>query len=232
MGSEIDILLNKCFLIHMGRRAKVDRAAVLAAARALFGERGYDGTTLAAIAARVGVGPSALLRHAATKQELFAAAFADEAGEIRLPLEFLATVNAARADPAAVLRRTGEAFVPFFERVAGQTVALWMRANVLAAERPERLPLVFDRERRPTPPQRALALVESYLRRATKAGRLKLRDPRATAVAFLGALQAYVLLHRVARAIDPPLPLVRYLDALVDGWLHGVAPRVPRENQR
>lgn len=216
----------------MGRRAKVDRAAVLGAARALFGERGYDGTTLAAIAARVGVSPSALLRHAATKHELFVAAFAEEAGEIRLPVEFLATLDAARSEPAVVLRRVGEAFVPFFERVLGQTMALWMHANVVAAERPERLPLVFDRERRPTPPQRALALVESYLRRAAKAGRLKLRDPRASAVGFVGALQSYVLLHRVARALEPPLPLARYLDALVDAWLHGVAPRPSREAPR
>jgi len=90
--------------IQVGRRPKVDRRQVLTAARALFGERGYEGTTLAAIAGRVGVTPSALLRHAATKQELFAAAFAPQAPRLRLPIEFLSTVDAAKRDPAAVLR--------------------------------------------------------------------------------------------------------------------------------
>ena len=213
----------------MGRRPRVSREQVLAAARQAFGERGYDGTTLAAIAARVAVSPAALLRHAPSKQALFDAAFADEPGEIPLPIEFLARLDARTSDPAKVLRRVGESFVPFFELVLGQTVALWLRSNALAAESPERLPLAFDRERRPTPPQRALALVENYLRRATRAGRLRVRDPRATAVALLGALQAYVMLHRVARAIEPPLPLARYLDAWVEVWLPGLGVRAGRE---
>jgi len=213
----------------MGRRPRVERAEVLSAARDLFGKRGFDGTTLAAIAAKVGVSPAALLRHAPSKQELFEAAFANDPGEVRLPIEFLAGVDAARTDPASVLRQVGEAFVPFFERVVGQTMALWMRSNALETEAPHRLPLIFDRQRQPTPPQRALALVETYLRRAGRAGKLKLRDPRPTAAGFVGALQAYVLLHHVARALDPALPLPRYLDALIDIWLHGVAPKTPKE---
>jgi TetR/AcrR family transcriptional regulator of autoinduction and epiphytic fitness len=213
----------------MGRRPRIDREAVLAAARRLFGERGYEGTTLAAIAAEVGVSPAALLRHAPTKQALFDAAFGADPGELTVPIEFLARVDAAKSDPAKVLTRVGESFVPFFERVIGQTMALWMRTNALAGAAPENLPLVFDRARRPTPPQRALALLENYFRRATRAGRLRARDPRAAAVVFLGALQAYVMLHRVARAIDPPMALSRYLEALVDLLLPGLGARAGRE---
>lgn len=210
----------------MGRRPRVDREQVLAAARAVFGERGFDGATLAAIAGRVGLTPAALLRHAPTKQALFEAAFAGESGEIALPIEFLARIDATHSEPGDVLLRVGESFVPFFESVIGQTFALWMRTNALATEAPERLPLLFDRGKAPTPPQRALALVENYLRRATRARRLRVRDPRAAALAFLGALQAYVMFHRIARAIDPPLPLARYLETLVDATLHGhAAPR-------
>jgi AcrR family transcriptional regulator len=214
----------------MGRRPRVERAEVLRAAREVFAERGYDGATLATIAARVGLSPAALLRHAPTKQELFEAAFAgDGGGGLRVPLEFLATVDAAREEPARVLRRVGESFVPFFEGVVGQTIALWTRTNALAAEDPARLPLLFDRAHRPTPPQRALALVENYLRRAARAGRLRVRDPRAAAVGILGSLVAYVMLHRVARALDPALPLPRYLDAQLDVWLAGLAPRAGKE---
>jgi AcrR family transcriptional regulator len=221
--------VNICLVISVGRRPRVGRAEVLAAAREVFGARGYDGATLAAIAGKVGVSPAALLRHAPTKQELFEAAFAGDRGEIRLPIEFLARVDAASADPAAVLRRVAETLVPFLERIVGETVALWMRSNALAVDDPERLPLLFDRSRRPTPPQRALALVENYLRRAARARRLKVRDPRAAAIGFLGALQTYVLLHRVARAIEPPLALPRYLDTVIEVWLAGLAARGPKE---
>ena len=202
---------------------------MLAAAREVFGARGFDGATLAAIAAKVGLSPAALLRHAPTKQELFEAAFAGDRGEIRLPIEFLAGVDAAAADPAKVLRRVAEALVPFLERIVGETVALWLRSNALAVEDPGRLPLLFDRARRPTPPQRALVLIENYLRRAARARRLRVKDPRAAAIGLLGALHSYVLLHRVARAIDPPLALGRYLDTVIDVWLAGLAARGPKE---
>jgi AcrR family transcriptional regulator len=215
----------------VGRRPKVERAEVLTAARQLFGERGFEGTTLTAIAAKVGVSPAALLRHAPTKQELFEAAMAGPTGPIAVPLEFLSEVDARREDPADVLRRMGEIFVPFLDQIVGQTVALWMRTNALAVDDPERVPLLFDRGQKPTPPQRALALVESYLRRATRAKRLRVKDARAAAVGLVGALQAYVLLHRVARAVDPPLPLGRYLDTLVDVWARGLGAPARKEKR-
>jgi AcrR family transcriptional regulator len=41
----------------MGRRPKVTREEVLATARQVFAERGFEGTTLAAIASRLDVSP-------------------------------------------------------------------------------------------------------------------------------------------------------------------------------
>ena len=206
----------------MGRRARVSREQVLEAARELFVARGFEGTTLAAIAAGLGLSPAALLRHAPTKQALFEAAMAPGPDGIRVPLEFLAEVDAAARDPRAVLREIGERFVPFIEQKLGETIVLWLRSNVLAAATPlESLPLLFDREQRPTPPERALALIEGYFRRAKRAGRMELADPRAAAVALLASLHSYVALHRLARALDPPLPLPRCLDSLVEIWTRG-----------
>jgi AcrR family transcriptional regulator len=206
----------------MGRRARIHREQVLAAARELFAARGFEGTTLAAIASLLGVSPAALLRHAPTKQALFEAAMAPGPDGIRVPLEFLAEIDAARRDPREVLREIGERFVPFIEARLGETIVLWLRSNVLAAATSlESLPLPFDRDRHPTPPERALAFVEGYFRRARRARRLELADPRAAAIAFLASLHSYVALHRLARAIDPPLPLDRYLDTLVELWSHG-----------
>jgi AcrR family transcriptional regulator len=209
----------------------VTREQVLEAARELFAARGFEGTTLAAIAARLGVSPAALLRHAPNKQALFDAAMTGVEGPFRVPLEFLSEVDSARSDPRDVLREAGRRFVPFIEEKRGETIALWLRSNVLAGIAPapsaadgpalDRLPLLFDRERHPTPPERALALVEGYLRRARRAGRIELSDPRAAAVAFLASLHSYVALHRIARAVDPPLPLERFLDSLLEIWTRG-----------
>ena len=93
----------------MARPARVSRDQVLAAARAEFGARGYAGATLAGIAARVGLSPAALLRHARDKDALFHAAMAEPAGGSRgesppLPLEFLRDTP-GDADPEVVLRR-------------------------------------------------------------------------------------------------------------------------------
>ncbi|MAE93593.1 MAG: hypothetical protein CL910_02935 [Deltaproteobacteria bacterium] len=53
--------------LQRGRRS---RARIREAARALFRERGFDATTLRAIAQRAGMGASSLYRHIRTKEEL------------------------------------------------------------------------------------------------------------------------------------------------------------------
>jgi AcrR family transcriptional regulator len=210
----------------MGRRPKVTREAVLSAARAAFAERGFEATTLAAIAARVEVSPAALLRHAPTKEALFAAAMSAGEGEIRPPVEFLVRLT-GEEDPRRVLKRLAEAMVPFLEQKLDETVASWMRSKV-RIESLEDLRLPFDPRERPTPPQRVLALLEEYLRRAVAAGRLSLADPRAAALAYLGSLHSYVMLHRVVRICEPPFPFDRYLKTLLDVWTRGTTPTAAR----
>ncbi len=51
-------------------RGRRSRARILDAARALFRERGFDATTLRAIAARAGMGASSIYRHVCAKEEL------------------------------------------------------------------------------------------------------------------------------------------------------------------
>jgi AcrR family transcriptional regulator len=54
--------------------APPNRAAILAAAREQFAERGYDGATIRGIAARAGVDPALVHHYYGSKAELFAAA--------------------------------------------------------------------------------------------------------------------------------------------------------------
>lgn len=51
-------------------RGRKSRARILAAARDLFHEHGFDGATLRAIAARAGMGASSIYRHIRSKEEL------------------------------------------------------------------------------------------------------------------------------------------------------------------
>jgi TetR/AcrR family transcriptional repressor of mexJK operon len=201
----------------MGRPARVSRDEVLRAAREAFSERGFDGTTLAAISARVGLSPSALLRHTPTKEALFSAAMSARIEELP-PIEFLAEAG-GDDDPGKILRRLAFAVVPFLEAKLGENIARWLRAKTGDEARTFKLP--FDPRKRPSPPARALALLEDYFRRASRSRRLEVRDPRAAALAFLGSLNAYVFLHRVMRIVDPPMPLSRYVDTLLEIWSRG-----------
>jgi len=59
------------------RRGRNSRARIREAARALFRERGFDGATLRAIAARAGMGASSIYRHVESKEELLVQELAD-----------------------------------------------------------------------------------------------------------------------------------------------------------
>jgi len=202
----------------MGRKAKVSREQVLRVSRQLFLERGYDGTTLAAIASRLGISAAAVLRHEATKESLFVVAMTPMDLQEPVPTEFLTKLS-GEEDPRIVLRKVAETFVPFIDARMGENIARWMHARTAEEARTIRLP--FDPRVRPTAPQRAIGFVEEYFRRAKRAGRLRIKDPRSAALAFLGSLHSYVFLHKVLVALDPPVPLKRYVNTLLEIWMRG-----------
>src|SRR5436190_11828155 len=169
----------------MGRRPRINRDEVLQAARAAFAERGFDGTTLASIAARLGVSPAALLRHAADKEALFRAAMADTEPGDALPMDFLNELS-GEEDPRPVLRRLAETFVPFAEARIGESIVRWQRGAGASA-----IGIAIPPEHAGKP-RRGLAIVASYFERAQRAGRLEVSDPQAAALAFMASLQSYV----------------------------------------
>ncbi len=205
----------------MGRRALVTRQQVLEAARSAFAERGFDGTTLAAIAARVGVSPAALLRHAPTKEALFGAAMAAGGASLPSPVEFLDGLDGSE-DPRLVLRRVAERAIPVLEATFAETIVGWLHSR--KAGRPVAIPLPFDPRSKTTPPQQAFRAIEGYMRKAVRKGTLRVGDVRAAATAFQGALVAYVSFHKLFRILEPPLPLDRYVDTLVEIWTRGAVP--------
>jgi len=198
----------------MGRTARIHRSDVLGAARAAFLEGGYAGTTLAQIASRLGVSPAALLRHAPTKQALFETSMGLPPERDLHPLAFLDELE-GKEDPRGVLRRVGLAFIPFIQERLREVVAVYLHTKGKS------FPLPFDPSQKPTPPQKNLGSLAGYLKRAQRAGRIRVEDPYAAAAAFLGSLHSYVFLGEVVQAFEEPIPMERFLNSLLDVWTRG-----------
>lgn len=195
----------------------MSRDQVLSAAREAFVERGYEGATLSDIAGRVGVSPAALLRHAPTKRDLFIACMGEGEPEA-MPFEFLEQMDGSE-DPRLVLRQAAEALIPFLEAKMRQIVARWVYFKTVPGV--GRMPLPFDPASRPTPPQKNLRYLEAYMRRAARRKTLRVRDPRAAALAFLATLHSYVFLQHVMEILEVPMPLEQYLETVLDIWTSG-----------
>jgi TetR/AcrR family transcriptional repressor of mexJK operon len=202
----------------MGRTPLVTRDQVLSAARETFVERGYEGATLSAIGARLGVSAAALLRHAPTKRDLFLASMGEGEAELT-PLAFLNDLDGSE-DPRRVLRRVGEAMVPFLESKIRQMVSrfVYLKTTIPGVGP---VPLPFDLSKKPTPPQQNLKFLEDYMRRALRRGRLRVGNPRAAALAFLATIHSYVFLQTVIPVLEEPMPLEEYLDTVLDVWTRG-----------
>ncbi|MFY9551602.1 MAG: TetR/AcrR family transcriptional regulator [Thermoanaerobaculia bacterium] len=205
----------------MGRTPRVTREEVLSAARETFVERGYEGATLAAIGAKLGVSAAALLRHAPTKRDLFIACMGEGEAEMT-PLAFLDDLDGSE-DPRRVLRRAAETMIPFLESKIRQVIARFVYFKTVPGIGP--MPLPFDPSARPTPPQKNLKFLENYMRRAARRGRLRVESPRAAAMAFLANIHSYVFLQHVIPVLDEPLPLEEYLDTVLDVWTRGAVVR-------
>ena len=197
----------------------MSREEVLKASREAFGDRGYDGTTLADIAGRVGVSPAALLRHAPGKRELFQAAMAPTAADDPFPLEFLREADPA-GDPRPVLRKLAHTAIPFLERQMGANIARWLFAKS-DAEAAQARDFGAKLRGQSSPPRRVFGLLEDYLRRARAKGRVQVADPASAALAFMGTMNAYIFFHRVLNLVDPPIPVDTYVDTVIDVFTAG-----------
>lgn len=205
----------------MGRPRQVTEEKLLETARGCFARGGYDGTTLDDIAGQLGVTAAALLRRAGSKNQLFLQSMCSPR-EQELPASILALSNLeSEAEPAVVLRHLAENVIPFLEQKIQQNIVLMMH---LASDRGQTVKLPFPPGETSQPAQ-ALAYLETYFRKLRRRGVLKLTNPRAAALLFMGALQSYVFFHRVMRVASPPFPVSKFVSELIQLWLEGgIAP--------
>ncbi|HEY2203652.1 MAG TPA: TetR family transcriptional regulator [Pseudonocardia sp.] len=118
-------------------RSESTRTAIVSTARRLFADRGYQGTTIRAVAAEAGIDPSMVMRYYGNKEGLFAAAV-----DIDLGLPSAADLPRDRIGEAIaghVLRRwEGE--------LADELIILLLRSACTNETAAEQLRQVFQRQ--------------------------------------------------------------------------------------
>jgi TetR/AcrR family transcriptional regulator, mexJK operon transcriptional repressor len=194
---------------------------VIAAARRLFLERGYVGTSMDAVASEAGIAKQTLYAYYPGKADLFAAVLRDltveRSGEpVQLPPALAIPrdrVTLRRALRQLVGRVAAAMFQPEF-------VAL---LRVLVAEVP-RAPDLGDLFRRVVP-DRTLGVVAGVLRAGSASGLVRQVDPDTAATLLIGALVLRVV--RDALLVPPGAavaPSPEELDDVVDQFLLGALP--------
>jgi len=170
-------------------RTEATREALIAAARKLFTERGYEQVGTEEIVRAAGVTRGALYHHFDGKRDLFEAVY--ERIEIDLAERIAAgALNAQASSPLEAMRAGVEMFLaastePETQRIVlldGPAVLGWDRWREIAAEH-------------------GLGLIEATLQAAIDAGAIEDQPVRPLAHVLMGALDEAAML--VARAEDP-----------------------------
>ena len=189
----------------MAERSEETREALIAAARELFGERGFAAVGTEEIARSARLTRGALYHHFESKEDLFRAVY--EAVERDLVAQIAATAVAA-GDPVEALRAGARAFLDACEDPTVRRIALIDSPSVLGWEQWREIGMKYG-----------LGLVQATLEAAMEAGLIERQPVRPLAHLLLGSIdEAGMLVARaddggqtkreVAAAID------RYLSAL------------------
>lgn len=184
-------------------RGRATRDRIIAASRALFGEHGYEGTSIEAILTAAGIKRGALYHHFATKEALFDAVLDTVVADIAA-----SAADAARgvADPVASLRAGLSAWLRMAMDPAVQRIALLDPPAVVGWTRWRQID-----------EQHVLGGMRASLRRVAEAGRLPAHEVDLLAHMVLAAVNEAALM--IAQADDPQAALVlgqSTIDTLLD----------------
>lgn len=188
------------------QRRESTRAALLAAARRLFAERGYEAVAAEEIAAAAGVTRGALYHHFGGKRELLDAAYEQLEREVT---ERIARVvlGSELESPLEAMRAGVEAFLDECARPEVRQIALHDAPAVLGWERWREIAAA-----------NGLGLIEASLAAAVEAGELRPLPLRPAAHVLLGALdEAALMLAASGEGPAARAETLAVLDALLDG---------------
>jgi AcrR family transcriptional regulator len=169
----------------MGRPPSITEDEVMAAARAVFLEKGIAGTT-AEVAARCGVSEATVFRRFPTKGDLFRAAMVVGPPPWMDALPELA----GRGDPRRTLIDLGKQVADFYRKAAPLlTMAM---SN----------PTVGWFERRASLRRRLLPMVTGFFAAEIRAGRIRVRDAGFAARIFFGGIISFVLFDMMGDGVS------------------------------
>lgn len=192
------------------------RAAILAAAKGLFPQRGYEGTSMDAIAQAAGVSKLTVYSHFQDKDTLFVAAIKERCEEL-MPLDlFVARVEGPAREQ---LLRIAHAFFRLI--TSDEAVAMHRMMSVQLPEG-SHLPRLFWE----AGPRRTVELLAEFLRVEHDAGVLAVPDP------VLAASQFFCLLkgeYHARQTCGYPMQwheadIQRHVEATVDVFLRAHGP--------
>jgi TetR/AcrR family transcriptional regulator, mexJK operon transcriptional repressor len=160
--------------------APAKRRQILAGARQVFGELGFERTSVDLIAARAGVSKATIYNHYEDKKALFVACVTHDVEQMRAGL--CACAGEPAGDVEETLQLIGEKMMRIF--LSPGVVALYRHIVAEAARLPELGQTIFDR---------GLGVIHqtvaSYLERWNRSGALRIDDVHTAAVQFVALCQ-------------------------------------------
>ncbi len=185
-------------------RREVTQSALLAAARKLFGERGFAGVPIEEIASEAGVTRGALYHHFKSKEALFAMVFERVEQEL---IMHAAGVAGQEPDPWSQLRNGCRAFLEAVSEPPMARIVLQDAPAVLGWQKWREVDLKYS-----------LALVTNALKMAMDAGQMRVRTPEPAAHLLLGALnEAAMMIGSGERSEEEREEVLAQFDSLLEG---------------
>ena len=166
--------------------------AIQAAAEAVFLERGYEATSLDAVARRANASKATIYAHFGSKLGLFEAIIQNVIAQVQVPLQAPGSVPAAEA-----LARFGAGFITFM--TSPGPLAFYRLLVTKGTDMPELAQLWFTNG-----PRRIIGIVGAYLADRTRAGELDVPEPELAAELFLMSLRGTIHLQALTGLLKPP----------------------------
>jgi AcrR family transcriptional regulator len=191
-------------------RSEATRGALVAAARRLFGERGYAGVGTEEIVRAAGVTRGALYHHFRGKRELLEAVYREVEEEVTRRIAEV-VLNGPADSPLAAMRSGSAMFIEACAEPEVQRIVLLDAPAVLGWDRWREIAAEYG-----------LGLIEASLAAAMEAGEIAPQPVGPLAHVLMGALDEAAMY--VARAMDP-VQAQREVNAVLESVLAGLSAR-------
>jgi len=193
----------------MARTPKITKEQILSAAREVFLEKGFGGSTLE-IAQRANISEASIFKRFSTKEELFFTAMGiPETPAWVKDLETLSGIGDFEENITKICLE----MLKFYREVMPRLMMIRSRGNVIP----------FGPERA-SKPMRDLKALATFLEREIEFGRLRPCDPKITAHVLLGSLMNYIFLEHLDTDVSTSTADPVFVQGLVEILAQGILP--------